>query len=57
MAIPPRFGTEFICDPLFPGTAYNDFTCAISTIDGIRKKVIPAANPKVRIILRSIAAK
>jgi hypothetical protein len=54
MAIPPKLGTEEVCEVLLFGTAIRNFLFAISTIDGMRKKVIPAANPKQSNSLRSI---
>ena len=57
IAIPPKLGTEEVWDVLLFGTATNDFVLAISTMEGIRKNVIPAANPKQSRIFRSITEK
>jgi hypothetical protein len=54
IAMPPRFGIDLPWDVLTLGSATNDFRVAISTIEGIRKKVIPAAKPKQRKSLNSI---
>jgi len=57
MAIPPRFGMDFVCEVRLSGSATSDFFLAISTMEGIRKNVIPAAKIKQSMILRSIEEK
>ena len=57
MAIPPRLGVDFRWEVLIPGSANNDFFRAISTMEGIRKNVIPPAKVKHSKILRSIVVR
>jgi hypothetical protein len=57
MAIPPRLGMDFLCEVLGPGSATRNFFRAISTMEGIRKNVIPPAKEKHNRIRRSIVVR